>query len=322
MTIEIDTDINKAFPPTESRRMANQGAEKWIGRKVELLDHGFVYLVDIMGSDEAIEQAARVSYGGGTRKASQTEGLLRYLMRHKHTSPFEMAELKFHARMPIFVARQWVRHRTANINEESGRYSILKDEFYIPEVGSIAKQSLDNKQGRGALFDEDEAEIIQAKLEESYKIQKELYHYFLNDDGTGKPEDENRGMLAREIARLPLPVSTYTEWYWKVDLHNLLHFLALRKDTHAQQEIRIYADAIGDIVKDAFPITWRAFEDYTFNAISLSGPEQSVLIDLLAKHGIIFDADQVIRSASETGLKNKSEQNEMLEKLRKVGIIK
>src|SRR5579859_5819563 len=242
------------LPTSETKRPSNPGAEKWLGVKIPLLDHGFIYLVDYMGNDQSVEKAARVSYQEGTRKSSETEGLVRYLRRNHHTSPFEMGEMVFHAKMPIMVARQWVRHRTASLNEESARYSILSNEVYIPEPSVIAVQSKNNKQGRGEAVSEEFATQFRLDLETLSRDEYAFYEKYLNDDGKGRPINENEPMVARELARLPLGVDFYTQWYWKCDLHNIFHFLGLRMDAHAQWEIRQYADAMAKIVSDAFPI--------------------------------------------------------------------
>lgn len=233
---------------------------------IKCLDKGFVRLVDSMGGDDAIVQAARVSYGKGTRKVSQDRGLIRYLMRHRHTTPFEMVEFKFHCKMPIFVARQWVRHRTANINEYSLRYSEARDDFYIPEKKDIYFQSSLNKQGRDTrdVPDDLKAKLIrefEALSERSFALYKEL----------------NEAGIARELARAILPVNIYTEWYWKNDLHNTMHFLHLRMDSHAQYEIRVYAEAMAGFVKNIAPIAYEAFMDYVVNGMRFTGLERSLL---------------------------------------------
>ena len=243
---------------------------------IPCLDRGFIRLVDSMGSDDAIVQAARVSYGKGTRKVSQDRGLIRYLMRHRHTTPFEMVEFKFHAKMPIFVARQWVRHRTANINEYSLRYSEARDEFYIPDEKHILFQSKLNKQGRSGEVPADLKKKVQDYFrdisDKSYTIYSEL-----NDAG-----------IARELARAILPVNIYTEWYWKNDLHNILHFLSLRMDPHAQYEIRIYAEAMAEIVKKIAPFAYEAFQDYVVGGMRFSSIEQARLTEKLPD-GVIDD---------------------------------
>ena len=225
---------------------------------IKCLDKGFVRLVDSMGGDNAIVQAARVSYGKGTSKVSQDRGLIRYLMRHRHTTPFEMVEFKFHCKMPIFVARQWVRHRTANINEYSLRYSEARDEFYYPSLENIQLQSALNKQGRmGDVPDE-----IKKKAQDYFKeISKRSFEMY---------SELNEAGIARELARALLPVNLYTEWYWKNDLHNLLHFVGLRSDDHAQYEIRVFSDAMAQFIKDTSPLAWEAYDDYVIKGMRFS----------------------------------------------------
>jgi thymidylate synthase (FAD) len=242
-----------------TRRPTVPALEEMLSTPIPCLDHGFVRVVDYFGDDAAIVQAARVSYGKGTRKGSEDRQLLRYLMRHRHTTPFEMCELKLHVKLPIFVARQWIRHRTANVNEISGRYSLFTDEYYVPEPAQLAVQSSDNKQGRGAALGDQEAEVVRARIREESARAYAAYEGLLGDHD-----------LARELARTVLPVNYYTQWYWKVDLHNLLHFLSLRLDPHAQYEIRVYAEAIGRFVKAWVPLTWEAFEDYRLGGVTLS----------------------------------------------------
>lgn len=242
-----------------------------LGEAVPVLDHGFVRLIDYMGDDAAIVQAARVSYGKGTKSVQNDRGLIRYLMRHHHTTPFEMCEIKFHVKMPIFVARQWIRHRTANVNEYSARYSILDREFYIPEPDQLAAQSVINNQGRGDVLQGAEADEVRARLEQGGSQAFDDYLLMLNERPDGSKVDADRQGLARELARMSLPLNTYTQFYWKIDLHNLLHFLRLRADSHAQYEIRVFADAMYAMVKDWVPFAAEAFEDYRMNAFNLSG---------------------------------------------------
>ena len=232
---------------------------------IKCLDKGFVRLVDSMGGDDAIVQAARVSYGKGTSKVSQDRGLIRYLMRHRHTTPFEMVEFKFHCKMPIFVARQWVRHRTANINEYSLRYSEARDEFYYPDPKNIEFQSALNMQGRMGEVPDDLKQKVKDYFKEISERSFEIYSE-LNDAG-----------VARELARAILPVNLYTEWYWKNDLHNLLHFIGLRSDSHAQYEIRVFSDAMAESVKAAAPFAWEAYQDYVIEGLRFSKIEQSLL---------------------------------------------
>lgn len=244
--------------------MSSDEKNNLIGKEIKCLDHGFVRLVDFMGDDSSIVQSARVSYGKGTKSVREDTTLIRYLMRHQHTSPFEMVELKFHIRLPIFVARQWIRHRTANVNEYSGRYSEMTDDFYIPELDQIRTQDEVNKQGRSdKKIDVETATEILGSMEQH---QKESYNEYLKYLEKG---------VAREIARINLPLSSYTEWYWKIDLHNLFRFLKLRLDWHAQYEIRIYAEAIANIVKELYPISFKAFSDYVLNSVTFSYAELS-----------------------------------------------
>lgn len=244
--------------------------ESIIGKEIKCLDHGFVRLVDVMGDDGSIVQAARVSYGKGTKTLREDRGLIRYLLRHKHTTPFEMVEFKFHIKLPIFIARQWIRHRTANVNEYSGRYSEMKDEFYLPDMDQIRPQSTMNRQGRGEeLMESDKAGEIHRLMNDT---QEKLY---------GEYKDLLDKGLAREIARINLPLSNYTEWYWKIDLHNLFHFLRLRIDDHAQYEIRVFAQAMADIVKEIVPVAYEAFEDYVLNSRNFTAAELSALGHLL-----------------------------------------
>ena len=248
--------------PRQTLRAVSEGMEAHLYNAIPVLDHGFIRVVDYMGDDAAICQAARVSYGKGTKSVQNDEGLIRYLMRHWHSTPFEMCEVKLHVKLPVFVARQWIRHRTANVNEYSARYSILDREFYIPAPEHIAAQSVVNNQGRGEALTGAEAarvlDILKTDSERSY----DNYQAMISDDG-------QRG-LARELARMNLPTNIYTQWYWKVDLHNLLHFLRLRADAHAQYEIRVYADAICSVVADWVPFAYTAFEDYRLGGATLS----------------------------------------------------
>ncbi len=255
---------------SETRRNTVAGLEDILYEPAHVLDHGFVRAVDYMGDDSAIVQAARVSYGTGTKKVSEDRGLIRYLMRHRHTTPFEMCEIKFHVKLPVFVARQWIRHRTANVNEYSARYSILEDEFYIPDQAHLAAQSTSNHQGRGEVLEGAEAakilDILRGDAVNAYGHYQEM----LNETADGEPIVPSRDGLARELARINLPVNIYTQWYWKIDLHNLFHFLSLRADPHAQYEIRVYADAMAEMVKRWVPHAFEAFEDYRLGSAYLS----------------------------------------------------
>ena len=258
---QAEIDAQRANPQPTLRAVA-PGMEAQLYKAHEVLDHGFIRVIDYMGDDSAICQAARVSYGKGTKSVSNDEGLIRYLMRHWHSTPFEMCEIKLHVKLPVFVARQWIRHRTANVNEYSARYSILDREFYIPESDALAAQSTQNNQGRGEVLQGAEAarvlEILKSDSQRSY----DHYEEMLSQDG--------QSGLARELARMNLPANIYTQWYWKVDLHNLFHFLRLRADSHAQMEIRVYADAIARVVADWVPFAYGAFEDYRMGGANLS----------------------------------------------------
>ncbi|MEI7713553.1 MAG: FAD-dependent thymidylate synthase [Rhodospirillales bacterium] len=254
----------------ETRRPTVPALEAMLYEAAPVLDHGFVRVVDYMGDDSAIVQAARVSYGRGTRRVQEDAGLIRYLMRHRHSTPFEMCEIKYHVKLPIFVARQWIRHRTANVNEYSARYSILDREFYIPEPQHLAAQSVSNRQGRGEVLSGDDAarvlDILRGDAMQTY----DHYAAMLNEDETGAPKDPDRPGLARELARMNLTLNTYTQWYWKTDLHNLLNFLSLRADAHAQYEIRVYAEEMLRSLEAWVPLAYAAFRDYRLGAVTLS----------------------------------------------------
>ena len=245
-----------------TRRVVSPGMEARLYAPHQVLDHGFVRVIDYMGDDAAICQAARVSYGKGTRSIQNDEGLIRYLMRHWHSTPFEMCEVKLHVKLPVFVARQWIRHRTANVNEYSARYSILDREFYIPAADDLAAQSVVNNQGRGEVLTGSEAQRVLDYLREDSMRAYDHYEEMISQ--------ENQQGLARELARMNLPANIYTQWYWKVDLHNLFHFLRLRADSHAQFEIRVYAETMCEIVKDWVPAAYGAFEDYRLGGAQLS----------------------------------------------------
>ena len=260
--------------PRLTLRAVSEGMEAHLYRAHPVLDHGFVRVIDYMGDDAAIVQAARVSYGAGTKHVQNDEGLIRYLMRHWHSTPFEMCEIKLHVKLPVFVARQWIRHRTANVNEYSARYSILDREFYIPAPDQLAAQSTVNNQGRGAVLDGPEAARVLDLLKSDAAQMYDHYEAMLSQDG-------QQG-LARELARMNLPMNIYTQWYWKTDLHNLFHFLRLRADAHAQYEIRVYAEAIAACVRDWVPLAYAAFEDYRMGGVTLSAKAIAVLKRRLA----------------------------------------
>jgi thymidylate synthase (FAD) len=250
------------------------------------LDHGFVRVIDYFGDDGAVVQAARVSYGKGTRKVQDDRNLIRYLMRHRHSTPFEMCEIKLHVKLPIFVARQWIRHRTANVNEYSARYSILDREFYVPLPEHLAAQSAANRQGRGDLLEGSHAEHALQAIEQLSGDAYNAYEDLLNQHADGAEIDAGRPGLARELARMVLPTNYYTQWYWKIDLQNLLHFISLRADPHAQYEIRVYAEIIAGLVAKWAPLTWEAFHDYRMTGASISGPGLAVLKRMLAGEAV------------------------------------
>lgn len=282
LTPEQQAEIqSERAEPRQTLRAVSPGMEARLYTAHPVLDHGFVRVIDYMGDDAAICQAARVSYGKGTRSVQNDEGLIRYLMRHWHSTPFEMCEVKFHVKLPVFVARQWIRHRTANVNEYSARYSILDREFYIPRAEHLAAQSTQNNQGRGEVLQGDEAQRVLDLLREDAMRSYDHYESMLSKDG-------QQG-LARELARMNLPANIYTQWYWKVDLHNLLHFLRLRADSHAQYEIRAYAELICDIVADWVPAAFAAFRDYRLNAVSLSAQGVEALRRRLAGQVVTQD---------------------------------
>lgn len=274
-----------------TRRTTVAVAEEMIGREIKVLDHGFVTPLDYMGSDNDVVQAARTSYGPSTKPAQDDRSLLRYLMRHRHTSPFEMCEVKFLCRMPIFVARQWIRHRTANVNEMSLRYSEPLEFFYVPDPDKVAVQAASNKQGRG-----------EALAGEAAAIVRDLFTDGQHEDVTRYRRLADEFGLARELARAVLPVSLYTQWVWKIDAHNLMHFLELRLDAHAQYEIRVFAEAMASFVRAWLPLTWEAFEDYKLHAETLSRDEQRALMRMLPG----APDDSVTRSFGEAvGLKGR-----------------
>lgn len=282
--------------------------------KIDCLNYGFVRLVDRMGDDSAIVQAARVSYGDGTRSVREDSELINYLYRHRHTTPFEMVEFKFHIKMPIMVMRQWIRHRTANVNEYSARYSILDGEFYIPDAENLATQSTKNKQGRDIKLDDKQAKRILEILKGDSLACYENYKYMLNDP-QGPDFDDTRSSLARELARMNLPVNIYTQCYWKIDLHNLLHFLSLRMDSHAQYEIRVFANAIFEIIKQYVPVACNAFIEYRLNAMTLSHKE------ILFIHHRMMDHDEFVIPNNQPENFSKGEWVESLNKFKKLGFI-
>lgn len=272
MSEELQEESYKTLRPTVP------ALEEMLQKTLPVLDHGFVRLIDYMGDDAAIVQAARVSYGRGTKRANEDKGLINYLMRHSHTTPFEMCEIKLHIKLPIFIARQWIRHRTASVNEYSARYSVLDREFYIPKREHLAKQSSLNKQGRDALLSDHEANEVLELLKHDASMLYRNYMRMLNmDDATGEVIDQGRDGLTRELARMNLSLNYYTQWYWKIDLHNLLHFLKLRADPHAQFEIREYAGVILELVKKWVPYTYEAFSNYKLGGAHISEAALNVI---------------------------------------------
>ena len=276
--------------PRPTLRAVSEGMEAHLYRAHPVLDHGFIRVIDYMGDDAAIVQAARVSYGAGTKHVQNDEGLIRYLMRHWHSTPFEMCEVKLHVKLPVFVARQWIRHRTANVNEYSARYSILDREFYVPAPEQLGAQAVVNRQGRGDVLEGEEAADVMRLLREDSERAYSHYEEMLNQREDGTVIDPSRQGLARELARMNLSLNYYTQWYWKVDLHNLLHFLSLRADAHAQYEIRVYADAMLDVVKRWVPAVFESFTEYRMGGAHLSRTGLDVVKRLLAGEPVSQEA--------------------------------
>ncbi|MCK9486987.1 MAG: FAD-dependent thymidylate synthase [Dehalococcoidia bacterium] len=276
---EIDEQRAASFT---TRRATVEALEAVLYEPLPVLDHGFVRVIDYMGDDAAVVQAARVSYGRGTKRQRDDQGLINYLMRNWHTSPFEMCEIKLHVKLPIFVARQWIRHRTANVNEYSARYSILDNEFYIPAPEHIAVQSATNRQGRGDVLTQEDARRVQEILRDDALRSYAHYEELLNEGPDGEPRDPEAPSVARELARMNLSLNFYTQWYWKTDLHNLMHFLRLRADAHAQYEIRAYADVMADILERWAPMTHRAFTNYRLGSAQISKQGMEAVRRMLA----------------------------------------
>ena len=285
-----------------TKRVNSPELEKVLYEAIPILDHGFIRVVDYMGNDTSIVQAARVSYGKGTKKINTDAGLIKYLMRHWHSTPFEMCEIKYHIKLPIFIARQWIRHRTANVNEYSARYSILDKEFYLPTSENLASQSQNNRQGRGDVLKGDQAKKVLDLLKSDAERTYSNYEEMLNERYDGTVIDENKIGLARELARMNLTLNTYTQWYWKTDLLNLMNFLRLRADHHAQYEIRTYADAMLETLKKWVPITYEAFMDYRVGGTEVSAKGKSVIQKLIKGQQV---------SIEQSGL-SKREWNELM----------
>ena len=283
LTIEQQKEIKELqSQDNKTRRVISPGLETILFEAIPILDHGFVRVIDYMGDDTSIVQAARVSYGKGTKKVSTDSGLIKYLMRHWHSTPFEMCEIKYHVKLPIFIARQWIRHRTANVNEYSARYSILDKEFYLPSKENLAAQSKSNRQGRGDVLTGDQANEVLNLLKNDAERTYDNYETMLNQRYDGSTIDENKSGLARELARMNLTLNTYTQWYWKTDLLNLMNFLRLRADNHAQYEIRAYADVMLDTLKKWVPITFEAFMDYRVGGTEVSSKGKKIIKDLIS----------------------------------------
>ena len=287
----------------KTKRVTVSALENILFEAIPILDHGFVRVIDYMGDDTSIVQAARVSYGKGTKKVSTDSGLIKYLMRHWHSTPFEMCEIKYHIKLPIFIARQWIRHRTANVNEYSARYSILDKEFYLPDTKHLAAQSKNNRQGRGDIIEGDQANEVLNLLKNDAERTYDNYEKMLNERYDGSVIDEKKSGLARELARMNLTLNTYTQWYWKTDLLNLMNFLRLRADAHAQYEIRAYADVMLDTLKKWVPITYEAFMDYRVGGTEVSAKGKEVLKKFIKGEKILME---------ESGL-SKREWNELME---------
>ena len=286
---QIEGIKNQQQQSFQTKRVTAPELEKILYEAIPVLDHGFIRVIDYMGDDTSIVQAARVSYGKGTKKVSTDSGLIKYLMRHWHSTPFEMCEIKYHIKLPIFIARQWIRHRTANVNEYSARYSILDKEFYLPSKENLAAQSSTNRQGRGEILEGDQAENVLKLLKNDAEQTYRNYETMLNEKYDGSKIDESSNGLARELARMNLTLNTYTQWYWKTDLLNLMNFLRLRADHHAQYEIRAYADKMLDTLKKWVPITYEAFMDYRVGGTEISAKGKIILQKLLKGEKVSID---------------------------------
>jgi len=312
LTSEQKKEIQEQQSQNNStKRVTSPELEKVLYEAIPVLDHGFIRVIDYMGDDSSIVQSARVSYGKGTKKVSTDEGLIRYLMRHWHSTPFEMCEIKYHVKLPIFIARQWIRHRTANVNEYSARYSILDKEFYIPAKEQLSAQATNNRQGRGELITGEQADEVLKILKDDAVRTYDNYEKMLNERFDGTIIDEKKLGLARELARMNLTLNSYTQWYWKTDLLNLMNFLFLRADSHAQYEIRVYAEKMLDTVKKWVPITHAAFLDYRVGAAHLSSKGLKIVKSMINGNKVNFE---------DSGL-SKREWNELMEVIDKKNFI-
>jgi thymidylate synthase (FAD) len=314
--MELTSEQKKEIQEQQSqsnttKRVISLELEKVLYEAIPVLDHGFIRVIDYMGDDSSIVQSARVSYGKGTKKVSTDEGLIRYLMRHWHSTPFEMCEIKYHVKLPIFIARQWIRHRTANVNEYSARYSILDKEFYIPAKEQLSAQATNNRQGRGNLITGEQADEVLKILKDDAIRTYNNYEKMLNERFDGTIIDEKKSGLARELARMNLTLNSYTQWYWKTDLLNLMNFLFLRGDSHAQYEIRVYAEKMLDTVKKWVPITHAAFLDYKVGAAHLSSKGLKIIKSMINGNKVNFE---------DSGL-SKREWNELMEVIDKKNLI-
>jgi thymidylate synthase (FAD) len=312
LTSEQKKEIQEQQSQSNStKRVTSPELEKVLYEAIPVLDHGFIRVIDYMGDDSSIVQSARVSYGKGTKKVSTDEGLIRYLMRHWHSTPFEMCEIKYHVKLPIFIARQWIRHRTANVNEYSARYSILDKEFYIPAKEQLSAQATNNRQGRGELITGEQADDVLKILKDDAVRTYDNYEKMLNERFDGTVIDEKKSGLARELARMNLTLNSYTQWYWKTDLLNLMNFLFLRGDSHAQYEIRVYAEKMLETVKKWVPITHAAFLDYRVGAAHLSSKGLKIVKSLINGNKVSYE---------DSGL-SKREWNELMEVIDKKNLI-
>jgi thymidylate synthase (FAD) len=312
LTSEQKKEIQEQQSQSNStKRVTSPELEKVLYEAIPVLDHGFIRVIDYMGDDSSIVQSARVSYGKGTKKVSTDEGLIRYLMRHWHSTPFEMCEIKYHVKLPIFIARQWIRHRTANVNEYSARYSILDKEFYIPAKEQLSAQATNNRQGRGDLITGEQADEVLKILKDDAVRTYDNYEKMLNERFDGTIIDEKKSGLARELARMNLTLNSYTQWYWKTDLLNLMNFLFLRGDSHAQYEIRVYAEKMLDTVKKWVPITHAAFLDYRVGAAHLSSKGLKIIKSMINGNKISYE---------DSGL-SKREWNELMTVIDKKNLI-
>jgi thymidylate synthase (FAD) len=312
LTLEQKKEIQEQQSQSNStKRVTSPELEKVLYEAIPVLDHGFIRVIDYMGDDSSIVQSARVSYGKGTKKVSTDEGLIRYLMRHWHSTPFEMCEIKYHVKLPIFIARQWIRHRTANVNEYSARYSILDKEFYIPAKEQLSVQATNNRQGRGDLITGPQADEVLKILKDDAVRTYDNYEKMLNERFDGTIIDEKKSGLARELARMNLTLNSYTQWYWKTDLLNLMNFLFLRGDSHAQYEIRVYAEKMLDTVKKWVPITHAAFLDYRVGAAHLSSKGLKIVKSMINGNKVGYE---------DSGL-SKREWNELMEVIDKKNLI-